>query len=151
MRVALYKATRPGLEGIYSRAVRFIDRGPYSHCELVFSDGLSASASYIDGGVRFKHIEYNPAHWDFIDIPDPTGALERRARAWFEFHDGDPYDLWGNVRFAIGFARDSEGAWFCSEATMAALGFSEAYRYGPSGMSALLQYHFKTNINYGAL
>ena len=53
MRTAFYKGTRPGWQGIYSRAVRVIDRGPYSHCELVFSDGLSASASYIDGGVRF--------------------------------------------------------------------------------------------------
>ena len=55
MKAAFYKGTRPGLQGIYSRAVRAIDRGPYSHCELVFSDGLSASASYIDGGVRLSH------------------------------------------------------------------------------------------------
>src|SRR3546814_7608950 len=41
--------------GIYSRVTRLVDGGPYSHCELVFSDGLSASASFIDGGVRFKH------------------------------------------------------------------------------------------------
>lgn len=45
MKAAFYKATRPGLQGIYSRAVRWIDRGPYSHSEPVFSDGLSASAS----------------------------------------------------------------------------------------------------------
>ena len=56
MKAAFYKATRPGWQGIYSRAVRWIDRGPYSHAELVFSDGLSASASYIDGGVRLKRM-----------------------------------------------------------------------------------------------
>ena len=139
MRVALYKGTRPGLQGIYSLLVRFIDRGPYSHCELVFSDGVSASSSYIDNGVRFKVIDYNPAHWDFIELPD---SLEANARQWFREHDGEPYDLWGNVRFAFGLARDSEGKSFCSEALMSSIGFSDAYRYGPSGMVSALNYYF---------
>lgn len=138
--VALYKATRPGLQGLYSRLTRWLDRGPYSHVELVFSDGVSASSSFIDGGIRFKEIAYNPDHWDFIEVP---AVLEDAARRWFREHMGHPYDLWGNVRFAIGFARDSNGAWFCSEAVMAALGFEEAYRFGPSGMATLLKqiYH----------
>ena len=136
MKVAMYKAIRPGLEGIYSRITRWLDRGPYSHCEIVFSDGTSASSSYIDGGVRFKTINYNPAHWDFIDVPS---YREVAARHWFREHCGQPYDLWGNVRFVIGFARDSKGAWFCSESVMAALGYQDAYRYGPNGMAALLK------------
>lgn len=139
MKVALYKGTRPGLQGIYNRLTRWIDRGKYSHCELVFSDGVSASASYIDGGVRFKVIDYNPENWDFIEIPK---YLEGRARWWFREHNGDPYDVLGNLRFAIGFARDSEGAWFCSEAVMEALGFIEPYRYGPNGMAAVLNRFF---------
>ena len=141
MKVALYKATRPGLQGLYSRLTRFIDRGIYSHCELVFSDGVSASASFLDGGVRFKTITYKPEHWDFIEIPT---AYEKLARDWFHKHENDPYDLWGNVRFAIGLFRDTRKAWFCSEAVMAALGFQEAYRYGPSGMAATLKSFFVT-------
>ena len=113
MKAAFYKGTRPGLQGIYSRAVRWIDRGPYSHAELVFSDGLSASASYIDGGVRFKRIDYNPAHWDFVALPD---AAEPFAREWFRANDGAPYDLMGNVRFVLPWLADSERGWFCSEA-----------------------------------
>lgn len=140
MRVALYKATRPGLQGLYSRITRWIDHGPYSHCEIVFSDGMSASSSYIDGGVRFKIITYNPEHWDFIEVPD---YLEACSRNWFREHNGEPYDLWGNVRFAFGFARESNGAWFCSEAVMAALGYQDAYRYGPNGMAALLSHLYK--------
>lgn len=131
MRLALYKGTRPGWEGLYSRLVRWLDGGEYSHCELVFGDGVSSSSSYIDGGVRFKLIDYRPEHWDFIEL---APHLEDTARDWFRSHVGQPYDLWGNVRFAFGFARESKGAWFCSEAVMAALGFKEAYRYGPSGM-----------------
>ena len=83
MRAAFYRGTRPGLQGIYSRLVRWIDRGAYSHCELIFSDGMSGSASYIDGGVRLKRIDYDTDHWDVIDLPADSNA-ERYAREWFE-------------------------------------------------------------------
>lgn len=136
MQAAFYKGTRPGFQGIYSRAVRWIDRGPYSHCELVFSDGMSGSASYIDGGVRFKQIDYNPAHWDFLDLPP---SLEPYARDWFERNAGAPYDLMGNVRFVLPFLHDSQRGWFCSEALGAALGWAEPWRFGPNGLSALLR------------
>lgn len=138
MKAAFYKATRPGLQGIYSRAVRWIDRGPYSHCELIFSDGLSGSASYIDGGVRFKAIDYSqhPEHWDFMDLPDEQ---EPYARDWFERNMGAPYDLMGNVRFVLPFLPDSQRGWFCSEALGAALGWAEPWRFGPNGLSALLR------------
>ena len=137
MRAAFYKGTRPGLQGIYSRAVRFIDRGPYSHSELVFSDGLSASASYIDGGVRFKKIDYSlhPEHWDFMTLPDALGDY---ARDWFERNMGAPYDLLGNVRFVLPWVRDSETGWFCSEAIAAALKLKEPWRFGPNGLAAVL-------------
>lgn len=137
MKAAFYRGTRPGLQGIYSRAVRAIDRGPYSHCELVFSDGLSASASWVDGGVRFKAIDYSqhPEHWDFMALPD---ELEDYARAWFEFNMGLPYDLAGNVRFVLPWVHDSETGWFCSEAFGAALRWREPWRYGPNGAAALV-------------
>lgn len=134
MRAAFYKATRPGWQGIYSRAVRVIDRGPYSHCELVFSDGISGSASYIDGGVRLKRIDYKPEHWDFVALPD---AAEPFARDWFERNAGAPYDLMGNVRFVLPWLADSERSWFCSEALCAALGWKEPWRYGPNGAAAM--------------
>ena len=136
MRAAFYKGTRPGLQGIYSRGVRFIDRGPYSHCELVFSDGMSGSASYIDGGVRLKRIDYKPEHWDFIDLPP---SLEPYARDWFERNAGAPYDLMGNVRFVLPWLSDSEKGWFCSEAMAAALKLKEPWRFGPNGLAAVLR------------
>ena len=139
MRASFYKATRPGVQGIYSRAVRWIDRGPYSHCELVFSDGLSGSASYIDGGVRLKLIDYNPAHWDFVAVPD---GLEPAARAWFEQHQGASYDLIGNLSFLCPLVPDSRRKWFCSEAIAAALGIPEPHRLGPNGLAAVLRWRF---------
>lgn len=136
MRAAFYKGTRPGLQGIYSRLVRWVDRGPYSHCELVFSDGLSGSASWTDGGVRTKRIEYDPARWDFIELPD---HLEADARLWFCKHDGQGYDLLGNLRFVCCMVRESQKDWFCNEALLAALGHLEPWRHGPNGTAALLR------------
>lgn len=136
MQAAFYKATRPGVQGIYSRAVRAIDHGPYSHCELIFSDGLAASASWTDGGVRFKRIEFKPEHWDFHPLP---ADMESYARAWFERMAGAPYDLWGNARFVLPWITDGADGWFCSEALAAALRWQEPWRYGPNGAAAMVR------------
>ena len=91
MKLALYKGTRPGLAGIYNRVTRLIDRGPYNHCELVFTSVVSASASFLDGGVRFKQIGYTAAeNWDFLTLPS---VLEFKAFLWFTQHKGPPYGL----------------------------------------------------------
>lgn len=136
MRAAFYKGTRPGLQGIYSWLVRFVDRGPYSHCEIAFSDGLSGSASFIDHGVRTKRIDYDPERWDLIDLPP---ELEAAARAWFCEHDGQGYDLLGNLRFVFFMVRESKKDWFCNEAMGAALGHIEPWRLGPNGLAAALR------------
>lgn len=136
MIVAFYKGTRPGLQGIYSRGVRYIERGPYSHCEVIFSDGISASASFIDKGVRFKQIDYKPENWDFLTLPDD---LHDNARAWFAEYEGQGYDIWGNVAFVLPFVHHSARKWFCSEAVAAAFGMSDANKYGPNGLAKVLR------------
>ncbi|MBY0556561.1 MAG: hypothetical protein K2P77_05090, partial [Burkholderiaceae bacterium] len=117
--------------------VRRWTRSAYSHCELVFSDGWAASSSFIDDGVRFKQIQFDPEHWDFIELP---AALEHTARAWFEEHEGDRYDLWGNVRFIVSPVHDSRQAWFCSEAVAVALGIPDAWRFDPGALYSVLKY-----------
>lgn len=140
---AFYKGTRPGLGGLYNRIVRWWDKGKYSHCELVFSDGVSASASFLDGGVRFKHIEFSEARWDAVAL---DGRMEEAAREWFEEHAGAKYDLLGNLRFFFGFLPDNKNRWFCSEAIAAALGKSEPWRYGPNGLIASLRDMLKMEV-----
>ena len=136
MKAAFYKATRPGWQGLYSRAARLVDRGPYSHAEMVFSDGMSASASFVDGGVRFKKIDYDPAHWDFVDV----AGDEAVPMAWFAAHNGASYDLIGNLSFLCPLIPHSVRKWFCSEAIAAALGIPEPHRLGPNGLAAVLRY-----------
>lgn len=135
MKAAFYKGTRPGWQGYYNRLVRWWEPGLYSHCELIFSDGMAASSSFADGGVRFKWIEFSPDKWDFIDLPI---SLESDARAWFDTHAGEKYDLRGNVRFALDFMSADENKWFCSKALAASLGITEPWRFGPNNLACVL-------------
>ncbi len=126
-----YKVNHTGIQGIYSRAVRWWTRSTYSHCELVFSNGEAASASYMDGGVRFKQIDFDPEKWDFVPLPE---ALEAAARDWFVKYQGAPYDLWGNLHFIISSVGDDEKKWFCSESLAAAVGLASPSRYSPGDL-----------------
>lgn len=134
MRAAFYKGTHSGAAGLYNRLVRWWCSGPYSHVELVFSDGMAASASYMDGGVRFKQIDFDPAKWDFVDLPD---HLESPARQWFKDHEGAPYDLLGNLGFLWRPIRGDKDAFFCDEAFLAAIGVHEPWRFDPCGAYAI--------------
>ena len=135
MRVAFYKGTRPGIAGIYNRLVRWWCQGQYSHCELIFADGVAASASFADGGVRFKAIDFDPANWDFVDVPH---ANEAAARDWFSLREGASYDLVGNLRFIVSPLPDDPNRYFCSESVMAALGFAHPWRFCPNGAYDIL-------------
>jgi hypothetical protein len=130
MKLAFYK----GEGTMFNAAIRWWDAGVYSHCELLFSDGMSASATLRDGSkVRGKEIDYFPDRWDFVELPD---GLETQARAFFEATQGMPYDLKGQVRFMFGYMKGGSDAYWCSEWVAAALGMPDPWRYGPNGLAA---------------
>ena len=137
LRAAFYKGTHAGLPGVYNRLVRWWTRSPYSHAELVFDDGQAASSSAMDGGVRFKAIEFDPALWDFVPVP---AGLAPAARAWFAEHSGQAYDLLGNLHFVISAVGDDKRKWFCSEAVAAALGMPDPERFDPGTLHAALSF-----------
>ena len=115
--------------------IRWWDRGPYSHCELVFSDGSTASSTVADGVYIGRH-EMLPGDWDFVELPD---ELEAAARAWFIKHEGKAYDWLGDISFVLDFIPASRDKWFCSRACADALGFLEPWRYGPNGLAATVR------------
>lgn len=135
MQAAFYKGTRPGIAGIYNRLVRWWTKSPYSHVELVLSSGRAWSASFDDGGVRFKKIDFDSAKWDLVELP---GHLEQSAEAWFDAHIGAGYDLLGNLQFVLSPVPHSEQRWFCSEAVAAALGLPDPWRFAPGTLASAL-------------
>jgi hypothetical protein len=135
MQIALYKGTRPGIGGLFNILTRWWLGGRYSHCELIFSDGMAASSSFLDKGVRFKRIDFNPAHWDVFSI----GGDEAAARRWFTEHEGDGYDVLGLARFVLQPFEGDQFRWVCSEAIMAALGYDEPWRFDPCVMAPVLR------------
>ena len=140
MQVAFYKGTKTGLAGIYNRGVRFVTKGKYSHCELIFSDGMSASSSFMDGGVRFKKIEYDPLNWDIVDVGEQG---EQNARRWFEDHEGESYDLIGNLHFIFGFVGDNRHKWSCAESVAEAMGIPDSWRINPNSLYPIINKYFK--------
>jgi hypothetical protein len=130
-KIAFYK----GKGRIGDKLIKWWDNGPYSHCELVFSDGMWGTAYGQHGVVLWKR-DGNPETWEFIELP---AHLEARARKWFEDNCGKSYDYFGLARFVFDFLPASRDKFFCSHACAAALGMKEGWRNGPNGLAAAIE------------
>ena len=138
-RLAMYK----GRGNLFNAFIRFWDGGIYSHCELVFSNGISASASYRDGQkVRAKVIEFDDEHWDFVELPS---FMEGAALKFLKDTEGKGYDLIGQLRFIAAPLRGQRNKYWCSEWVAAALGMKDPWRYGPNGLYAAIAASKETN------
>lgn len=133
MKLAFYKGPHAGFAGLFDRAVRWWTRGPYSHVELVLSDGVCWSSSARDGGVRSKVIDLDPAKWDLVEVD----GNELAARWWFEIHRGKKYDYLGLFGFVWRTVRSPNSRWFCSEAVAASLGFTQSWRFDPNTLAVV--------------
>jgi hypothetical protein len=132
MRIAFWKGTDPGFAGVLDRGIRWWTDGPYSHNEVIFSDGWTGTASWADKGVKLlkRPEEYydNLDDWVIIDIEGDENVV----RGWFFERQGAPYDLLGVFGFVWRPIRGMDGAFFCSEAFAAALGWADAHQYSPN-------------------
>ncbi|MGC3961918.1 MAG: hypothetical protein QM803_00975 [Rhodocyclaceae bacterium] len=71
--------------------------------------------------------------WDLFEIVGDADA----AYAWFMAHAGEPYDWSGVVRFACPAFGESSSRWFCSEAVLTALRWTEGWRFTPADLAAM--------------
>lgn len=142
LRIAFYKGTKKGLAGLYNRGVRFVTKGKYSHVEIVFENGLSASSSFMDGGVRFKAIDYNSQNWDFVTIDDKFSSA---AWEWFSEHEGQKYDLIGNIHFLLPMIGDNRHKWSCSESIAESLGVPDSWRVHPNSLYGIVKTFYAIN------
>lgn len=115
MKIAFYKAEYGEWK---DKLIAFVTRSKYSHCEIVFEDGMFGSASPRDSGVRMKMIEQNK-HWDFFELcnTDQTpisSSQEKIIRLWFVANEDDKYDWIGAIAsfFRLDFSKYDKK--FCS-------------------------------------
>lgn len=135
MQAAFYK----GRKRLFNRLTAWWLRGPYSHCELILGTdaqgrAICASSSFMDRGVRVKHMALNPAHWDVIEV----GGSVADARDWLQAHNGQGYDLLGLAGFIARVLGHDKARWVCSEAVAAMLGMPDAWRFDPCSLWAAL-------------
>ena len=111
MRLAFYRG--PG--DWITRTIRVLTRGPYSHVEIVFTDGARFSASgRAPSGVRFNR-EPHGEGWDFLCIP-ATPHQERVARCFCAVLEGSAFKWRGLYRFIFPLLGDGPNSdWYCSE------------------------------------
>jgi len=136
---AFYQGTSSILGAILDWGIRTDTHGPYSHMELVLSDGRSAS-SVPGAGVRFTtpgSINFNDStQWFLIDL---TGLDEAQAVQWFTANQGKAYNYWGDASFVLGIIGTDKKDDFCSEACAYALGFEEGWRFDPNTFAVVLK------------
>jgi len=126
MRVAFYK----GRKRLFNRLVSWWTLGPYSHVELVFENGESVSSSFMDGGVRYKRIQFNSANWDFINIEGKFDEREIRLRV-DDFLD-TKYDWLGLIGFVVRRVQQDRKKMFCSEFVLTLLNYNDPWRFEPN-------------------
>lgn len=110
LRLAFYKAEH----GTFTdKLVASVIKSKYSHVELVLSDGVCASASPREKGVRFKKIDLTNGKWDIYPIKQDL-LNEEKVKLWFLKHLGQQYDTLGAIGSGIGLKLYSENKKFCS-------------------------------------
>lgn len=119
IRIAFYKAENGKF---IDKFISFFTNSIYSHCEIVFDDGMCASASQRDGGVRFKQIILSH-NWDVYELVDENSA--EVVREWFVAHEDNTYDYPGALGSFLKINLSSPMKKFCSQACAIVLGITE--------------------------
>ncbi|HWI02406.1 MAG TPA: hypothetical protein VNT52_01010 [Acidimicrobiales bacterium] len=132
-----------GRARFFNRFVSWWTRGPYSHAEAIlpgFADlrkpVLCGSSSFMDGGVRLKVIDLNPAHWHILDVPgvDALHVLDGLHRL-----KGAPYDLPGLLSTSFPLVPHSARGYFCNEVLGELIGLRDPWRLTPTGFARVLE------------
>ena len=130
MKLAFHKG-----DAVLSRIIEYGTHGPYSHVELVFSDGLSFSArAELNPAVNIITPDFSDQLWDFIEIP--AKYPEQPARAWAELQKGKGYDWAADFAFPMPWIKDDTHKLMCASSCTLALQQAGLFRdFLPSQVS----------------
>jgi uncharacterized protein YycO len=139
MKAAFFKGRSSGIMGLFDIADHAWMEGEFSHVELLFSDGRSAS-SVAGSGVRFTapgSIDFtDPTQWELVDC---SSLDEQAAIDCFNKNLGNGYDYRGDAHFVIGFIQHDSKDDLCSEICAYATGFEQAWRFDPNSFYVALK------------
>lgn len=164
MKLASYKSTRPGLQGIANRLIRFRLRGVYSHNEVVFEpgDGVDhlmpdGSCEEVDGTLwcassvaaerlpswsrrragQVGGVRFKRIAFDLAkwDLVDcPADAVVAAARA--HVHEGERYDWRLILGYVSWLILGHSSRWTCSEFCALLAGIGSGWRFDPCTLHA---------------
>lgn len=120
MKVAFYKAKYGDW---IDKIVSWYTKSPYSHCELVFSNGDFLSSSKRDGGVRYTNID-NLERWDIYELQDSKYS-EDLIRLIVRQYLGQKYDIIGAIGSGFNIDLSDKNKKFCSNLCAILLGIEE--------------------------
>lgn len=102
--------------------IRLVTFGPFSHVELVFSDGVGFSASGRDGCVRFSRVEglEDEKRWALVPL-EISREDELRLRVFCRRYLRLPFDWNGVLSFLLPWKRSDRGRWYCTELVLLVL------------------------------
>lgn len=163
MLLASYKSTRPGVQGIANRLIRWRLRGPYSHSEIVFEPDDGVDGLMPDGSCA---PDANEALWCASSVaaerlptwsarragcmggvrfkrirldPDkwdtvPLHASPLRAAVRAGLIEGELYDWQGVAGFLAWVIPGSDLRWTCHEAAGLLMGIDQPHRLDPCSL-----------------
>lgn len=103
--------------------IRWWTNSKYSHCEILFDNGLIFSAdAWNSKAVRYTS-KFTLDNWDVISIP-LNEATVNYIKMWCDDRVGMKYDWTGVLRFVLPILPQIETRWFCSELCGAALKYA---------------------------
>jgi hypothetical protein len=132
MKIVFHKGVWP-----WDWAIRVFSMGRFSHCEVIFSDGMWFS-SRPGKGTAYK-VRKLDDNWEVLDLW-VSPEVEAEVRKWCDSENNCPYDWLGVARFVLGFLKPSEERWFCSEICAAIiqkcgyLNYVEPHKLHPVGL-----------------
>lgn len=116
--VAFYK----GSGKFWDRMVRWWTDSPFSHSELLFSDGSYFSADAWTNKVRYTKFQPNPDNWVVVPLYCVDEKMEQRVRWFCNGIEGSKYDYLGvALSQVIPLGIQVGDRWFCSELCTRAL------------------------------
>ncbi len=106
---------------LIDRIIRFLTKGEYYHCELIFSNGDAYSADP-KSGTRYTTIDYkDTTKWILLPLFWITEQQEKLIRAFCDDECGCKYD-WTAVLFGWLFTPvESDTNWYCCEVMHSAI------------------------------